>query len=155
MKILLPVDGSELSLEAVRYAVRLVREGLKATFVIANVQEHATLYEVLRAHDPEVLDEVRGEAGVHLLQGAEDLLNQADMEHESEVASGDPAHALVDIIERFECDAVIMGARGMGPLSAAMVGSVSQAVLKSSPVPVTIVRPREEPEAEEESEPTL
>ena len=61
----------------------------------------------------------------------------------------------VDIVERFECDAVIMGARGMGPLSAAMVGAVSQAVLKSSPVPVTIVRPREEPEAEEESEPTL
>ncbi|WP_372526361.1 universal stress protein [Piscinibacter sp.] len=150
MKILLPVDGSELSLEAVRYAIRLTSEGLQASFVIANVQEPTTLYEMVVAHDPDVLQQVSGAAGVHLLAGAEELLNQADLEHESEVAAGDPAHTLVDIIERFGCDAVIMGARGMGPLSAALVGSVSLGVLRASPVPVTIVKPRPAPEAEED-----
>ena len=55
MKILLPVDGSQLSLEAVRFAIRLVREGLQASFVLANVQEPATLYEVMVAHDADVL----------------------------------------------------------------------------------------------------
>mgnify|MGYP001371858513 CR=1 FL=1 len=38
MKILLPVDGSELSLEAVRFAVRLLKNGLQGTVVLANVQ---------------------------------------------------------------------------------------------------------------------
>ena len=37
MKILLPVDGSELSLEAVRFAVRLLKNGLQGTVVLANV----------------------------------------------------------------------------------------------------------------------
>ncbi len=46
---------------------------------------------------------------------------------------------LVDIIERFECDAVIMSARGAGTLRVALIGSVSQALLHASPVPVTIV----------------
>ncbi|MGI9132565.1 MAG: universal stress protein, partial [Rhodoferax sp.] len=39
MKILLPVDGSELSLEAVRFAVRLLLAGLAGEVVLANVQE--------------------------------------------------------------------------------------------------------------------
>ena len=150
MKILLPVDGSELSLEAVRYAMRLVREGLQADFVLANVQEPATLYEVISAHDPQVLDEVRGGAGVHLLQAAQELLSQADVEYETEVASGDPAHTLIDIVERFGCEAIIMGARGRGPLTAALMGSVSQDVLRHSPVPVTIVRPPMAAELEED-----
>ncbi|HJV96143.1 MAG TPA: universal stress protein, partial [Albitalea sp.] len=141
MKILLPVDGSELSLEAVRYAIKLTREGLQASFVIANVQEPSTLYEMVVAHDPEVLQQVSGAAGVHLLSAAEELLSQADLDHESEVASGDPAHTLVEIGERFGCDAIIMGARGVGALSATLLGSVSQAVLRAAAVPVTIVKP--------------
>jgi nucleotide-binding universal stress UspA family protein len=45
VKILLPIDGSPLSLDAVHHAMRLVREGLRATFVLANVQEPSSLYE--------------------------------------------------------------------------------------------------------------
>ena len=39
MKILLPVDGSDASLDAVRHALQLIREGLRASLVLANVQE--------------------------------------------------------------------------------------------------------------------
>ena len=63
MKILLPVDGSELSLEAVRFALRLLLAGLHGDAVLANVQEAANLYELLVAHDPEVIDRVSAEAG--------------------------------------------------------------------------------------------
>jgi len=38
MKILVPVDGSPLSLEAVRHAIALVKQGLRAELVLANVQ---------------------------------------------------------------------------------------------------------------------
>ncbi len=58
MKILLPVDGSELSLKAVRLAVDLLRQGLSGTLVLANVQEPATLYEMVVAPDGEVLRRV-------------------------------------------------------------------------------------------------
>lgn len=153
MKILLPIDGSEASLDAVREALSLMRAGLRASVVLANVQEPATLYEMLLAHDPEVIEKVSAEAGLHLLQPALALVREAGVEHEIEVAKGDPAHTLVDIVERFACDLVVMGARGMGTLRSAMLGSVSHEVLHAAPVPVLIVKhqpPPEELPAEEE-----
>ena len=126
-----------------RYAIELVRNGLRTTCVLANVQAPGTLYEVLVAHDAEVVDDVRARAGVHLLEGGEKLLTEAGIEYEIEVASGDPAHALVDIVENFGCDAVIMGACGCRPRHSAPLGSIAAAMTRSSPVPVTVVRPRE------------
>lgn len=142
MKILLPVDGSDSSLEAVRFAIQLVRNGLQATFVLANVQEPTYLYEMVLAPDADVLERVSGAAGSHSLEAAQALLQSAGLTFEREVASGDPGHVLVDVIERYQCDAVVMGARGMGALRQALLGSVSQSVLHDSPVPVTIVHLR-------------
>ncbi|MBX9818155.1 MAG: universal stress protein [Burkholderiaceae bacterium] len=141
MKVLLPVDGSELSMEAVRLALRMRQEGMHLSAVLANVQEPASLYEMLVAHDPDVIDHVSAEAGLHALQSARDLLDAAGMDYECEVAKGDPAHTLIDISERFACDMVIMGARGASALRSAMLGSVSNEVLHASTVPVVIVKP--------------
>jgi nucleotide-binding universal stress UspA family protein len=146
MKILLPVDGSELSLEAVRFAIRMVLAGLHGEVVLANVQESATLYELVVAHDPEVIDQVSHAAGLHLLQSAQELLDAAEIAYECEVAQGDPAHTIIDISERFACDLIVMGARGQSALRRAMMGSVSNEVLHASAVPVVIVKPDLPPE---------
>ena len=74
MKILLPVDGSEHALDAVRHAIRLVQEGLDASFVLVNVQEPTYLYEMVLAPSADVLERVTGAAGNHSLESAEDLL---------------------------------------------------------------------------------
>lgn len=143
MKILLPIDGSALSLDAVRFAIRLAGAGLNTSVVLANVQEPATLYELVVAHDPEVIDQVSASAGAHALAPAEALLTEANISFESEVASGDPAHTLIDILERYECDMVVMGASGqsdVGSLRSALLGSVSNEVLHAAGVPVMIVK---------------
>jgi nucleotide-binding universal stress UspA family protein len=140
MKILLPVDGSEHSLDAVRYAIRLIQEGLSASLVLVNVQEPTFLYEMVLAPDADVLERVTGAAGTHSLAAAEDLLRQAEIEFEREVVTGDPAHTILETGERYDCDAILLGARGRGLVRSALLGSVSQAVLHGSPVPVTIVK---------------
>lgn len=141
MKILLPVDGSAVSLDAVRFVIRLAGDGLSTSVVLANVQEPATLYELVVAHDPQVIDQVSATAGAHTLAPAEALLTEANIAFESEVASGDPAHTLVDILERYECELVVMGASGMSSLRSALLGSVSNEVLHAAGVPVMIVKP--------------
>ena len=140
LKILLPVDGSEAALDAVRHALLLVDHGLSASFVLANVQEPANLYELVTAHDPDVLQQVSTGAAEHLLAAAEPLLAAAGVSWEREIASGDPGHVLAEMIERHGIDAVVMGARGLGAARSAVAGSVSHWLLTHGPVPVTVVR---------------
>ena len=142
MKILLPVDGSENALEAVRHALRLASEGLRASFVLANVQEPASLYEVVVAHNAEVIEQVSEAAAEHSLAPAQALLRAAGLEFETEVGHGDPGHQIVDIAERCGCDLIILGARGMEPLEGAL-GSAADSVLRHAGVPVMIVRRNE------------
>ena len=66
MKILLPIDGTELALHEVRFALRLATEGLKASFLLANVQEPASFYEIVTAHDAAVLETISHSAGTQL-----------------------------------------------------------------------------------------
>lgn len=148
MKILLPVDGSVVSLKAVRFVIRMAQSGLETSVVLANVQEAATLYELVVAHDPQVIEEVSAAAGAHTLKAAEALLTDANIFYQSEVATGDPAHTIIDILERFECDLIVMGARGMSIVRSALLGSVSNEVLHSATVPVMIIKMDEAPDLE-------
>ena len=145
MKILLPIDGSELSLHEARFALRLVKEGLQASFLLVNVQEPASLYEMVQAPDPAILARVSQGAGEHALQPALALLRNAGMSCETAVVTGDPAHAVVDLIEEHGCDMVILGTRGAGPLQSILQGSVAQSLLHDSPVPVLLVKPPGDP----------
>ena len=140
MKILVPVDGSAVSLEAVRFAIRMAQAGLDAEVVVANIQEPATLYELVVAHDPQVIGDISAAAGAHTLAAAQQLLEQAHVAYQCEVATGDPAHTIIDLLESFQCDMVVMGASGMSALRSALLGSVSNEVLHAAGVPVMIVK---------------
>lgn len=154
MKILLPVDGSDAALDAVRHALKLVADGLRADFVLANVQEPASLYELLRAHDADVLEAVSRTAGEHLLERAAALCREAGVAFETAIGTGEPAHVLHDIAEEAGCDLIVMAARGDGNTPGTRLGSVAHAMLHDAVLPVTIVR-HPEPEAAEEAEEDL
>lgn len=143
-KILIAIDGSELSLDAVHHALHLVNHGLRASFVLANVQEPASLYELVTSRDPDLIAAAAVEAGQHLMAPALALLKARGLECETEVGLGDPARVLVDIIEDTRCDMAIVGARGRGGLSGALLGSVSQELAHASPVPLTLVKHAQE-----------
>jgi nucleotide-binding universal stress UspA family protein len=140
MKFLLAIDGSTHALQATRWALRQASEGLPSEFVLVNVQEPASLYEVVTAHDSAVIEQVRGAAGADLLRDAEALLDAAGFDFESEVAGGVPEHLIVELAENYGCSAIVMGARGLGDADAGGLGTVALAVLSQSSMPVTVVR---------------
>lgn len=150
MKLLLAIDGSNVSLKAVQVVMAMLQQGLSAEIVLANVQEPANLFEMMTAPDPVVLERVSQAAGADVLEPAQAMLTMARIGFESEVASGDPAHTIIDIAERHRCDMIVMGARGTSALRSALLGSVSHEVLHAARVPVVIVKADEEKEALEE-----
>ena len=145
LNILLPSDGSEHALDAVRHVIRLSEHGLRLKVVLANVQEPTYLYEMVLAPGVELTQASRG-AGLHALKGAQDLLVAAKLPYETEVGSGDPAHTLLEIAERYGCEAIVLGARGVGGLRDALLGSVAQTLLHDAGIAVTVVK---HPETEE------
>ncbi|WP_027996648.1 universal stress protein [Simplicispira psychrophila] len=155
LKILIAIDGSALSLDAVHHAVELARNGLNASVVLANVQEPASLYELVVSRDPQLIAQASDAAGEFLMAPARALLDAAGVAYEVAVGVGDPAHTLVDMIESLGCHLAILGERGQGAISSALLGSVSQAVAHDSPVPVTIVRHALEQTQEQEAQEAL
>ena len=102
LKILIAVDGSELALDAgcVTRCVFASRAWPRV-FVLANVQEPASLNEMLTVRDPERLQGLSASAGAHCLQGARKPCHAAGVDYEMEIALGEPAHTLLDIAERY------------------------------------------------------
>lgn len=142
MIILLPVDGSELSLYETRFALRLVREGLAASFVLANVQEPASFYEIVTArNDPALLAGVARGAGEDMIAPAARLLEDAGVAFATAVVTGEPVQAMLELIEVHRCDLVVIGSRAPGPLRAALEGSTAARLVHVAPVPVLLVKP--------------
>lgn len=142
LKILIPVDGSDNAMLAVQHALVLTAKGLRARFVVANVQSPANLYELVVAHDPQVLQQVSEAAGRDLMRPAVELLQAAGLQVEQDVATGDPAQTLIELVERHGCDALILCAHGSSG-DRTQLGAVAHELVQIAPVPVTVVRPRE------------
>ncbi|QIM54292.1 universal stress protein [Hydrogenophaga crocea] len=141
-KVLIPIDGSPEALAAVHHVLQLVGQGLRLRCVLANVQESASLYEVVTAPDPAVLQRVADGAGRDLLKPAQQLLAAAGVAFEQEVVqTGEVAQALLDVAERHGVHAIVMGAGASG-LGDRVLGSVSLDLVRAAPVPITVVRAR-------------
>lgn len=141
MKYLIGLDGSDLALDGVRHAIALARQGLDLALVLANVQPGANLYEVVVAHDPEVLAEVKAQAGQHALDAGLALAREAGLPCEAVLAEGEAAPLLVDLAEDHGADAIVLGSHGLGGPGLVALGRVAEGVLHRAHVPVTIIRP--------------
>src|SRR5574344_1666490 len=127
--LVIAVDGSATSLQAVRHGIALVRHGLQAHIALVHVQEPASLLE-LATQDADAIATAATEAGEHLMASATALLDE-------------PGTVLLDMAESLNACMLIVGARGMGALRRAFIGSVSQAVLNRATLPVVIVKEQE------------
>jgi nucleotide-binding universal stress UspA family protein len=123
MRLLLAVDGSGPSLLAARFARRLYRDAREMSIVMVHVAP---------AEDPDAQSRATVEASA--------ILDEEDVPYELEVVLGDPVEKIVERAQEQDCDFIVVGARGLGALREAMLGSVSSGLLKNATVPVTIVQ---------------
>ena len=139
LTMMIAVDGSEHSLEAVRHGLRLIGQGLRAQVVLGHVQESATLTE-LATVGPAAAADASVDAGMDLLAPAVALLRAAGVDHEVDVRIGDVYPTLLEIAEEHESAMILIGSTGEGALSRIFLGSVGSDLVRHSQVPVTIVK---------------
>ncbi len=140
LKALLPVDGSENSLRAVKHLITLVQGREPMDVHILNVQEPIDAWEVRRCFKPEEIEAMQVSAGGDALQAARMLLEEAAVPFTAQVLIGDVAESIARYAHEIGADKIIMGTRGMTPLANLMLGSIATKVIHRTDIPVTLVR---------------
>ncbi|MBU1237499.1 MAG: universal stress protein [Gammaproteobacteria bacterium] len=140
LKTLLPIDGSEASLRAVEYVIRLYNSCQNGQIVLINVQPPVDSWELkshLRPAEIEAMQETRGGDA---LVSAREMLDRAHVPYETAVLLGKVAESIVACAQENACEQIIMGNKGESFLEEAVTGSVAHDVLRLSPLPVTYVK---------------
>ena len=143
--ILLCTDGSDESLDALVAGVDLL--GRRDGYVLVTVAD---------VPDPDVLTGT-GHAGAELSadefdlavgrahESARQVLSEAETrlgldDAEVRVLGGDPASAVCELAVEVGARAIVIGTRGRGGLSRALLGSVSDYVVRNAPCTVVVTR---------------
>jgi nucleotide-binding universal stress UspA family protein len=140
-KILVPVDGSEHALQAVRYVITLVREGRPCDVHLLNVQPplmgDVTAFVSHRAVRDFHLEEARN-AG----RRARELLDRAGVAYAMHIVIGYAAEAIAECARDLRCTQVIMGTHGFGKITHWLIGSVTRETIHliDPMIPVTLVK---------------
>ncbi len=137
-RILLAVDGSDHALHAARVAADLARavEATELRIVIA--------YEPVPAYlgEPNLSNAIHARLieSQDALQAAKEAIGAIPTEIHEELIEGQVAEAIIDVATTRHSDVIVMGSRGLGRLTGALLGSNSQQVVSEAPCPVLIVR---------------
>jgi nucleotide-binding universal stress UspA family protein len=141
MKILIPVDGSENSLCAVRYAVELSAQMKQLPqLLLLNVQWNMAAGNVKLFINQDTINDYYREQGMASLEKARAILDEANLAYQYHVSIGRPAVAIVQYAEEQKVEQIIIGARGEESLATLLLGSVTSKVAQLSKVSVTIAR---------------
>jgi nucleotide-binding universal stress UspA family protein len=76
----------------------------------------------------------------YALGAARDILDKAGVAHEARPMIGEVGPSLIKAASPSRCDLLVMGSRGRGAMTSAVLGSVALKILAGSKVPVTLVR---------------
>jgi nucleotide-binding universal stress UspA family protein len=93
----------------------------------------------LASHALRLDEAVRDLARERLERGTE-LAAKAGFHAEGRLEEGKPWHVICQVAEALGADPIVVGARGLGRLEAAVLGSVSAAVVYHAKRPVLVVR---------------
>jgi len=140
-KILLATDGSEEAQLAATTAADLA-EKTNSELHLITVGPDLPLYELPEhpAEFEDVLRENRREAKEMLEQQTKRIEESGGTVKETHLREGRVEEEIVEVAEELGAGLIVMGSRGHGRLSRALMGSVSDAVVRHAHCPVTIVR---------------
>ncbi|MDL2279601.1 universal stress protein [Desulfovibrio sp. OttesenSCG-928-G11] len=136
-KILLPVDGSENAMLAVRHAVELAKTG---GMDIVLFYCYGEIPAAIGGEARDGLIDSSEQEGRNILQAAKAICDQEGVSCKELVSPGAPGRAIVQTAVREGCDLIVMGSRGLSDFSGMVMGSVSHRVLRHATIPVLIVR---------------
>ena len=142
MRVLLPIDSSSASDKVIVEALSRPWPP-ESVFCVMNVMD-----TWLWSDSPQLIEDGRQQA-ITLLTTATSKIRQSGYEVSSEFQMGVPKRDISEFAKQWHAVLIMMGSLGLSAIKRFFLGSVAQAVLRSAPCSVEIVRT---PESEDRSE---
>ncbi len=141
MNILLAVDGSKNSLDAVASLISHV-SWFKEPPTVRLLTVHLPVPTVGAFGGPskKALEKYYREEGEQNLAKAKKLLDKAGIPHEDSILVGKVAEMICEFASDNKVELICMGTRGLGSAAGFVMGSVATKVLHNAKVPVLLVK---------------
>ena len=142
MKILVPVDGSKYSMEALNVALDCAKAKGAAVDVISVVPDTSGIDLEISASQREKVGQRMEQQADSVVKEAGAVMSKAGVKADCKVisTSSSIADAILEFSEESKTDLIIMGSRGLSPSSRFKMGSVASQVVKYSDCSVYVVK---------------
>lgn len=140
-KILVPIDGSKPSLNALKHAVNLAKIHNSQINIISVIEElklpfgaeyrlwaNQSHQELIRTSLESINKEI---VSIHE--------NEPHIRIDSDIIEGNPGRMIIQESEKGGYDLIVMGKRGMGVVEELIMGNITLKVINKSKIPVTVV----------------
>ncbi|MUV61496.1 universal stress protein, partial [Halobacterium sp. CBA1126] len=134
--VLLPTDGSDAADAAVQHAIELAdRYGARLhVLYVADTTEYSTV-----TFEDAVVDPLT-EEGESVVDGVVEQATDRNVDAVGVVMKGGAYETILQYVEDEGIDAIVMGTHGRRGLDRALLGSVTERVVRTADVPVLTVR---------------
>jgi len=141
-RIVVPFDGSELSMKALNTAVTFLKQDKKIELDVLMV---VNVRAAVREHSLELVDieQIRQDcfaSADKTLREIKDQLRLVPNKIKTLALEGDPGNTIIEYCQDNNIDLVVMGSRGLSGIKELFLGSVSHHVVQKSSCPVMIVK---------------
>jgi nucleotide-binding universal stress UspA family protein len=155
-KILLATDDSEEAELAAGTAADLTRSTSSELHAVRIFAESAYAHPYYEARFPKLAEHLqqqdREEIQAALDEQVKRLRETGVDIAEAHLRTGEPDGEIVALAEELGAGLIVMGSRGLGGVRRALMGSVSDSVVRHAHCPVMVVRPGKERSAEHEAD---
>ena len=142
-KILLATDGSKEARLAAEAAAELSKDTgseVHIAYVLPSTRELRGHHLYSREVMSSVLEQAEGEALSFLEEQAKQIRESGGKVAETHLETGEPEKEIVRLSEELGAGTIVMGSRGLGAVRRALMGGVSESVVKHAHCPVFVVR---------------
>lgn len=142
MKILVPVDGSQNSMEAVKVALKYAKATKTDIYLMTVIPFISGMDLEISAGAMDKLNESMKSRGEGVLGKAQDILKAEGVPAKTVLASSiSAADDIISFAEKEKVDLIIIGSRGLGSAATRFImGSVASKVVTHAPCNVYVVK---------------
>ena len=138
-KILIAVDGSEFSMEAVKLVKELSPSNSGNEIYILNVQNYTFPSEPYHSFGTEEgVKDLLVDRGKKVIQEIKKTF--ADDIYKTEILIGDTVSEILNYANKIEADLIVAGSHGKSGLTSLIMGSTTTKLLSLSPIPILVLK---------------